>query len=538
MAEPNSPISPERKSQMVQSPTSPLGGFDLGVSLHFVPQRMSQSQNLPDWTFHPLPCTSQKSQPSAPSMRSASKPLPGRNSSFGHGSSRQGYFHHAKYRITTNIDMGIHDEIRNAIVTRAQEFSTDEFIELIVTHIDNSGSREHKQEYKLYYADHFNRTLGSETDDGFEPGVKYGASSVYSRGYFEWVKQIMQSPRNHFVLPSASPKEYSCLGRKIAQQVVWDHQNGVTDKQCQNIIDTVLKRFLIATPFKQPTLKPTFSAGNAEGEHGRITTVCVLIAFFIWHGPMLSIPNSYFRRLRTLASRADQGEFLPHLWRTLIKGLVKEWSMLNIVHMLIFLACLDSCASTVLLAAMGLYSCLGSANIAFLALPGTSKSPSDSDYEPSVLADVSRGAGLVSMFTTLGGLLTGLSLIWLHQPLQGTGSLDACRYILGPSYKQSQDPEAQSSERGSFKFLRLAWMATYLGMPLVLLSWSVIAFTISAVTWIFLFSRLATQVAVVMICGLVLVSPLITLIVFWRPIVAKDSLFLKMVRGDPNGWDV
>jgi hypothetical protein len=87
----------------------------------------------------------------------------------------------------------------------------------------------------------------------------------------------------------------------------------------------------IAKQFKQPPLHPTFSASHAEGTGGPIVILAVLITFFIWGGPMLGIPSAYFRRMRTIAARADKGEYLPHLWSTLIKGLLKEWNDLNII---------------------------------------------------------------------------------------------------------------------------------------------------------------------------------------------------------------
>ncbi|KDN46178.1 hypothetical protein RSAG8_04405, partial [Rhizoctonia solani AG-8 WAC10335] len=167
---------------------------------------------------------------------------------------------------------------------------------------------------------------------------------------------------------------------------------------------------------------------------------------------MLGIPSAYFRRMRTVAARADRGGYLPHLWSTFIKGLLKEWNDLNIVLALVL-----------------------TANVGFLALPGLSED------HPSAIADLSRGAGIFSTFVTLGGLLSSLSLIWLHQPMLGTGSLDACKYVLGPSFSGTRiDGGHLEHKRGSF--LRLLWMATYLGMPLVLLVWSVIAFVICALT--------------------------------------------------------
>jgi hypothetical protein len=71
-------------------------------------------------------------------------------------------------------------------------------------------------------------------------------------------------------------------------------------------------------------------------------------------------------------------------------------------------------------------------------------------------------------------------------------------------------------------------------MPLVLLLWSVIAFVVSAATWIFIYSTASTQITTVTVCGTVLLSPIITLLVFRGPTMSGDSLFSKMLRGEPD----
>jgi hypothetical protein len=73
-------------------------------------------------------------------------------------------------------------------------------------------------------------------------------------------------------------------------------------------------------------------------------------------------------------------------------------------------------------------------------------------------------------------------------------------------------------------------------MPLVLLVWSVIGFVICALTWTVMFSAYGTKVTVVVLCGLVLTTPLVTLMVFWGPIVSKDTLFGKMARGNSTEY--
>jgi hypothetical protein len=198
----------------------------------FVPQSMS----LPapkEWTFHSLPI--QGAQSPVPSPHYKPETQATHTSNFDH-KSVQGYFHHAKHRITTNIDIGAlaHKEVLDEIIKRVQGLNNDEFTKVIVTPISDSGLPvgADKREYELRYADHFSRVLSSEVDDNFDPRVNYDYSSTYTQNYYKWVKQMMTSPTNHLLLPSASPKEYNYLGRKIAQQVVWDHQNGKLKTSC------------------------------------------------------------------------------------------------------------------------------------------------------------------------------------------------------------------------------------------------------------------------------------------------------------------
>ncbi|KAH7339511.1 hypothetical protein B0J17DRAFT_705587 [Rhizoctonia solani] len=422
----------------------------------------------------------------------------------------QGYFHHAERRITTNLDIVHREDIILTLLEDTRTQKTDEFTEMVAIPYDGLGSDEAQEKgYTLYHADHFSRTFsrsGLETRGHFLDTE----DPKWTDDYSKWIHLIGRSPDSHLFLPSAQPKKYSCLGRKIAQQVVWDHQNGHISKldvqnafsmaECTSLLSALQKR---PKQFKQPPLHPTFSAGHAEGSGGPIVIFAVAITFFIWGGPMLGIPTAYFRRMRTVAARADKGGYLPHLWSTLIKGLLKEWNDLNIVLALVL-----------------------SANVGFLSLPGLSEDIS------SPIADLSRGAGIFSTFVTLGGLLCSLSLIWLHQPMLGTGSLDACKYILGSSFNGTHNNGKHLEyKRGSF--LRLLWMATCMGMPLVLLVWSVIAFVICALTWTFMFSAYEARVTVIVLCALVLTTPMVTLLVFWGPIVSKDSLFAKMARGDP-----
>ncbi|KAF8706186.1 hypothetical protein RHS03_05080, partial [Rhizoctonia solani] len=502
----------QRRSGPISAPTNlaiRTGGFNqLSYAFTFNPLNRPPSDVKlpPGWTFHSL------TAPANPALTPHSSHFLTSTSSMDATDwlPASGYFYHAERRITTNVDMLHLEDTLLSLLEDSRTQNTDEFTEMVAIPYDGlGGERERERGYALYCADHFNRTF---TRSWLELRPSFGDSEdpKWAEEYSKWIHMIGKNLDSHLFLPSAHPKKYSCLGRKIAQQVVWDHQNGHISKidvqnafsmtECTSLLSALQKR---PKQFKQPPLHPTFSAGYAEGTGGPIVMLAVLVTFLIWGGPMLGIPSAYFRRMRTIASRADKGEYLPHLWSTLIKGLLKEWNDLNIILALVL-----------------------SANVGFLALPGISED------SPSIIADLSRGAGIFSMFVTLGGLLSSLSLIWLHQPMVGTGSLDACKYILGASFNGDlADGQYLNHRRGSF--LRLLWMATYLGMPLVFLVWSVIGFVICALTWTVMFSAYGTRVTIVVLCALVLTTPLVTLVVFWGPIVSKDTLFGKMARGNP-----
>ncbi|KAG8715083.1 hypothetical protein FRC11_005852 [Ceratobasidium sp. 423] len=213
-----------------QSPTSVLSGSPQALSQLFTPQSIGRVQPPPDWTFHPLP---------SPKFRPSALPFQANLDAMSEGASStdslepetdKGYFHHAKHRITTKIDIKKRDDIRNEIVEHVKGLDADEFTEVIAIPTNEPEPKDGKKGYVLFYADHFNRTLSSAADGNFRGGGCHDSSSDYCRAYVEWIRLIMQSPRNHLLLPSAKPKEYSCLGRKIAQQVVWDHQNGTVDR--------------------------------------------------------------------------------------------------------------------------------------------------------------------------------------------------------------------------------------------------------------------------------------------------------------------
>ncbi|KAG8778675.1 hypothetical protein FRC12_024866 [Ceratobasidium sp. 428] len=443
-----------------------------------------------------------------------------------------GYLHHASYRLTTTSNIFALD--LEALIEKFEGMPRyDEYTEVVVIGPKNitdtaaPDSDTDPERWVFYFIDHFNRRVMSQKDfekDLSESGYGEKSSTMTSpeRSYREWMESVT-SDSSHYYRPSPSVKK-QCLGRKIAQQIVWDYQTRcihspahvikdadiegsfsisdcssllsalqkkrVSDKQCQKMIRAVIHRFLHVTiADERPKIAPNFDP-QKKIEDTEFLGVCGMILFFlVWTGPLLRIPVSYHRQLQALSKRADNGEYVPDLWKTFVKGLLKEWNDLNIVLALIL-----------------------SANVAFLALPGTSDSVPDG--KSPILADVSRAAGIISMFMTM------------------SGTFDAYRYIIGPKYKTNNTTAKDLGNHNSFT--QLAWMASFLGMPLVLLLWSVIAFVVSAVTWIFLFSATPTQISTTTICGVVLVSPIITLWVFRGPTSLNESVFSKMPRGQPG----
>ncbi|QRV79500.1 hypothetical protein RhiJN_07515 [Ceratobasidium sp. AG-Ba] len=418
------------------------------------------------------------------------------STSSGGAYSASGYLYNEKHGL-----IAVHNILQLDIATLLKDLRSssncDEYTEIVVIkqkkpHLSSVVSG---QDWEFCMIDHFNRRfLTQEQFGNMDKGFNRNDILVSEQCYRKWMELAARGDSSHYYKPSNDNKK-TCLGRKIAQQIVWDYQTGhvvkdidiegafslsdcssllsalqkkrVTDKQCQKMIKAVIQRFLQAIPVDQrPHINQNFNAKYVIACGGPLVEFGMTLCYIAWMGPLLQVPFTYFRRLQLLSSRADKGEYVPDLWKVFIKSLLKEWTDLNIILALIL-----------------------AANVSFLALPGTSEDVPEG--KPLGLVDVSRAAGIISMFMTMSGLLTSLCLIWIHAPLLGTGGFDAYRYIIGPSYELDTTSK-HLVDRNSF--MQIVSMASYLGMPLVLLLWSVIAFVVSATTWIFLFSAVSTQI--------------------------------------------
>ncbi|KAG9085339.1 hypothetical protein FRC06_003655 [Ceratobasidium sp. 370] len=290
-----------------------------------------------EWTFH------------------SPKPAPGVS---------MGYLHNANHRlITTKI---ISKPDLKALLHYVKGIPKyDEYTEIIVIgqkptgpvpQVDDGGPR---VKWELCFVDHFNRRFLALEEFESDPNRDYGDTKASEYSYREWM-ELVASGNSHYYKPSPNEKKQS-LGRKIAQQIVWDYQTAhvvkdidiegafstsdcasllsalqkkrVSDKQCQKMIKAVIQRFLHSTPISQrPQIKKNF---DAKEKIGPFTTCGMALFFIAWTGPLLHVPFPYFRRLRLLSARADQGEYVPDLWKTFIKAVLKEWTDLNIILALI-----------------------------------------------------------------------------------------------------------------------------------------------------------------------------------------------------------
>ncbi|KAG8713095.1 hypothetical protein FRC09_019092, partial [Ceratobasidium sp. 395] len=321
----------------------------------------------------------------------------------------KGYLHNAYYNIVAVENILGNKFDLDAFIGRFKAMpSYDEYTEIIVIPT-RTGDNYPCDSWELRFVDHFNRRFLTQEEFKKGPNENYGRPTAAEQSYRKWMK-LMADGNSHYYKPS-SDKAKQCLGRKIAQQIVWDYQTThvvkdvdiegafsisdcssllsalqkkrVSDKQCQKMIKAVIKRFLRSTPINQrPKIGQNSDAVKIP--HPGPFTTCGMILFFIaWTGPLLHVPFPYFRRLQLLSTRADKGEYVPDLWKTFIKSLLKEWTDLNIILALIL-----------------------AANVAFLALPGTSNEIPEG--KSPALVDISRAAGIISMFMTMSGLLTSL----------------------------------------------------------------------------------------------------------------------------------
>ncbi|TDL27715.1 hypothetical protein BD410DRAFT_781593 [Rickenella mellea] len=190
--------------------------------------------------------------------------------------------------------------------------------------------------------------------------------------------------------------------------------------------------------------------------------------------PFLRIPYQYRERLHDLC-RCSDGE-LPHQWEGFIPAMVNEWTQLNIVLALLL-----------------------SSNVALLALPGVV----NAGTSVPLASSISRGAGLVSIYCSLLGLLCGLVLLWVHQPSVSTSLIR---------------PRSSSGVHQAVAYLRrrnIDLLALVLSFPLLLLVWGVLSFAISASAWSFVYSGTPLKVASMFMLALLTCSPFLLMWYFW-----------------------
>jgi hypothetical protein len=204
--------------------TEPRSLKQLYYAFNFSPlNRPANDAKLPSgWTFHSLELPTN----STATPQSTRFLTPTSSTDAVDWIPTSGYFYHAERRITTSIDILDQEDTLLSLLEDTRTQNTDEFTEMVAIPYDGLGDeREGEKGYALYHADHFNRTFSRSW---LEPRSSFGDSEnpKWADDYSTWIHLIGKNLDSHLFLPSAHPKKYSCLGRKIAQQVVWDHQNG------------------------------------------------------------------------------------------------------------------------------------------------------------------------------------------------------------------------------------------------------------------------------------------------------------------------
>ncbi|KDQ08467.1 hypothetical protein BOTBODRAFT_191740 [Botryobasidium botryosum FD-172 SS1] len=169
-----------------------------------------------------------------------------------------------------------------------------------------------------------------------------------------------------------------------------------------------------------PSSSSQFSFSLSAILYKILTTTIILLLF--------GTPENYLAHLDELSAKPAWSDVRSGtLWRTYVQKLVKEWSDFNLV-------------ATVLL----------SATVAFLAVPGIDR--------------ITRIAALISVLCALGSIAIGLYLVWRHQTQT---KYDAeCNYL--------------ENIHTSFGTLPIAIL---LSLPLALLIWAILSFSISIITY-------------------------------------------------------
>ncbi|KAG9125294.1 hypothetical protein FRC07_008215 [Ceratobasidium sp. 392] len=217
----------------------------------------------------------------------------------------RGYLYNAYHRL---VAIGsVPDLDLNTFVKPFQAMPNyDEYTEIVVVtpktteqSTSRADSNTSTDAWDLYFVDHFNRRFLTLKDFKKRPNEICSGSTTFENAYREWMK-LVASGNSHYFMPWPDNKK-QCLGRKIAQQIVWDYQT--------------------AHVVKDVDIEGAFSISDCSS----------LLSALQKKRPLLHVPFPYFRRLRLLSTRADEGEYVPDLWKTFIKSVLKEWTDLNII---------------------------------------------------------------------------------------------------------------------------------------------------------------------------------------------------------------
>jgi hypothetical protein len=160
-----------------------------------------------------------------------------------------GYFHNANNRLTTNVNIELDNSYPAELLKKLQEFKQapnyDEYTEVIVddgasaitgipatpitpaTPGSPLGENSDLHNWRYYFVDHFNRIFLDQTDfkANLNDSIRKENASRSEVRYRQWMA-LVTSEDSHYYKVSTDGKKQS-LGRKIAQQIIWDYQTGL-----------------------------------------------------------------------------------------------------------------------------------------------------------------------------------------------------------------------------------------------------------------------------------------------------------------------
>jgi hypothetical protein len=140
-----------------------------------------------------------------------------------------GYFHNASLRltmITSIVALDFTDKLE--IFKKMPNY--DEYTEVIVFDPEGRGispanDGNSSPNWQFYFVDHFNRRFLMQPEFEVDPNqsIEKVIPGTSEQLYRQWMK-LATSENSHYYKPSKDEKQ--SLGRKIAQQIVWDYQTG------------------------------------------------------------------------------------------------------------------------------------------------------------------------------------------------------------------------------------------------------------------------------------------------------------------------